>query len=308
MHPAGLTQHVCPMAQAAPPLQEQALPAPQASPGAHSVNGPPAGPHRQVSFAVQVPVPPARHSEFVEQAQNFCVALPPSHSKSAAGFPCELQELPHPPQLSSPFKLVFAAFCSQPLSIAGAAGVVQLANPRSHVESQSPLVQLFDATPVPEHARPQAPQWLTLEEVLTSHPVAAIPSQSLNPALHARPHVLFTQAPTALGAFWQTVPHIPQFAGSFVVGVSQPFAFIPSQLPKPALHPPSAQTPMLQEAPAFANEQPMLHIPQCDRLVCVLASQPLAGLLSQFAKGAVQLATWHEPAMQAPVPLAGLHA
>ncbi len=47
--------------------------------------------------------------------------------------------------------------------------------------------------------------------------------------------------------------------------------------------------------------------PQWSVLVSVLASHPLAGLVSQSAKGAVHIATAHDPFMHAAEALATMH-
>lgn len=84
----------------------------------------------------------------------------------------------------------------------------------------------------------------------------------------------------------QVVPHAPQLLVE-VSWVSQPLAALPSQLPKPALHVPIAQTPpLLQVAAALAKVQAALHAPQLES-VLITRSQPLLGRPSQSSKPAV---------------------
>jgi hypothetical protein len=84
------------------------------------------------------------------------------------------------------------------------------------------------------------------------------------------------------------LPQAPQFDALVLVLVSQPFDAFPSQLPKPALQLPTPQTPALHAPVAFAGAQSRPQPPQCDALVLVLVSQPLAVLPSQLPKPALQ--------------------
>lgn len=131
-------------------------PPPQFSPAAHVVPL-----QEQTPPAPQLP--PWPHSLFTEQPQYFCARLPRSQSR------VPLQSLPQPPQFRSSCR----TFSSQPLSAPGAAGMLQFAKPISHVESQTPPAQLFEATFVPAHARPHAPQWVTSASVFVSQPSSA---------------------------------------------------------------------------------------------------------------------------------------
>jgi hypothetical protein len=81
------------------------------------------------------------------------------------------------------------------------------------------------------------------------------------------------------------VPQAPQLLLSLPRLVSQPFASMPSQFPKPVLHAPRPHAPPVQTAAAFAKPHALPHVPH----VCGAersASQPLAGLLSQSANPA----------------------
>jgi hypothetical protein len=71
--------------------------------------------------------------------------------------------------------------------------------------------------------------------VFTSQPFAALPSQLPKPALHVPSVHVPEEHDSAAFAKSHTAPHVPQLV--FVVSlVSQPFAALPSQLPKPAAH------------------------------------------------------------------------
>jgi len=54
--------------------------------------------------------------------------------------------------------------------------------------------------------------------------------------------------------------------------ISQPFDAVPSQLPKPALHVPSAQLPLLQVAEAFAYEHDTQAAPPVPQVLADCAS------------------------------------
>ena len=92
----------------------------------------------------------------------------------------------------------------------------------------------------------------------------APPTHELPTALHGTPHA----------------PHDVLLLDRFV---SQPLLALPSQLPNPPLHAPSAHAPFAQVAPAFGNEHAVWQVPHVvgdERS----ASQPLMGLPSQSAK------------------------
>src|SRR5262249_38363493 len=132
----------------------------------------------------------------------------------------------------------FAAV-SQPLSFVGAAGFVQFAKPRLQVESQSPPVQLLDATLVPEQARPQPPQLSTVV-MSVSQPLSGMGAagfvQSANPRSHTGTHPPPTHMVLEALAVLHCRLHAPQLALSVLVLTSHPFGACPSQLAKPMLH------------------------------------------------------------------------
>lgn len=92
----------------------------------------------------------------------------------------------------------------------------------------------------------------------------------------------------------QAVAQLPQWFVLVVVLVSQPFATLPSQLPKPEEH-------VIEQLPAehvgvpLADEQAAPHPPQLPVLVFVFVSQPFAALPSQLPNPASQPTSWHVP-------------
>jgi len=142
---------------------------------------------------------------------------------------------------------------------------------------RSPVWQLTPHWPA-EHTVPlgqtvpQAPQLVLLVLVLTSQPLAALPSQSAKPVAQAAS----VQAPAlqvvvALGNT-QARPHPPQWVALVVVSVSQPFAAVPSQSPKPGEHRTTAQVPSVQPWVAvLARAQAVPHAPQLAGSMAVLA-------------------------------------
>lgn len=96
------------------------------------------------------------------------------------------------------------------------------------------------------------------------------------------------------------MPHAPQCA---VVPrlASQPSAAMLLQSPKPAVQA-NPQAPPVQVAVAFAGAvQSLPHMPQCD-VVSSRVSQPLAAVLSQSPKPALQVPTPQVPLTHAAVP------
>jgi hypothetical protein len=93
---------------------------------------------------------------------------------------------------------------------------------------------------------------------------------------------------------------------SVLVLVSQPFEGLLSQLPKPALHAPSVQTPATQLSAAFARLQVAPHPPQ-SLSVLMFLSQPSLGFPLQLAKPAEHTGE-HAPDTHAVVPFVFEHA
>jgi hypothetical protein len=179
----------------------------------------------------------------------------------------------------------------------------QSAKPAVQVSAQRPPVQAGTALSAPMHTVPQAPQWETLVAVAVSQPLAALPSQSPKPAAHmATVHWPIVQAAVAL-ARSQRVEHAPQRLLSLLRLASQPLLGSLSQSAKPAaqvyVHAPAAHDAVALGRSAQAMPQP----PQWAVLVWVLASQPLPGVLSQSANGAVHAPTAHTPLLHMAIAL-----
>jgi hypothetical protein len=193
--PSGVWQHDCPAEHAAPPKQVQTSPvAPSVPLGSwHASPGWQVAPSQTQSPR---PVhegevwPPYSHSRKLEQPQTFWTPRPWSHAWSVSSMALA-HVLPQPPQSSE----LAVVLVSQPSSVAGAAGVAQLPEPRTHVDVQRPAEQISAATLALEQARLQAPQLSTSAPVLVSHPLLASPSQSVQPVSHA---------PIAHAPAWQT--------------------------------------------------------------------------------------------------------
>ncbi|MBK6533450.1 MAG: hypothetical protein IPF99_28825, partial [Deltaproteobacteria bacterium] len=143
--------------------------------------------HPVVSEPSQLPKPEKQAGLHDELAQ-VAVAL------AGAG-----QALPHAPQ----WAVEVAVLVSQP-----SVCLLPLQSPKP--ASQVPAAQLppeqARATWLVEHTKPQPPQWVTVVLKSTSHPLAALPSQLPNPALHAMPHVEPAQVAVALARAGQALP------------------------------------------------------------------------------------------------------
>jgi hypothetical protein len=208
----------------------------------------------------------------------------------------------HPPQLVG---LVLVLISQPSLS-----SPLQLPKPALQVMPQSCERQV--AVPlVLTHARPQAPQWVTVV-MATSQPLAGALSQSAVPAMQLTLDVVQAEpAHTAMlpmGGVGQRLLHAPQWLMSpATVLTSQPLASTPSQLAKPAPQAPRVQRPATQLAAALANWQLLPHTPQLVTLVEVLTSQPLTALPSQLPKPELQAARVHAPAAQPATALVRVH-
>jgi hypothetical protein len=117
------------------------------------------------------------------------------------------------------------------------------------------------------HAAPQRPQCETLVLVLVSQPFVRMPSQSPKPVEHVYEHTPAEHTGEALAAAGHVFMQRPQCTVLVLRLVSQPFAALPSQSPKPGLHE-SPQRPAAHEGAALAPEgQTMPHVPQLAALV-----------------------------------------
>jgi hypothetical protein len=196
------------------------------------------------------------------------------------------------PQLLT-FVLVFV---SQPFATLAS----QLPKPALHAIEHAPSAQL--AVPFVElHALPQMPQLPVFVWVFVSQPFAVLASQFPNPVLQEEiAHALETQAGVAFARL-HALPQAPQLFTLFVRFVSQPFAPLPSQFPRPELHDETPHTPPTQFGVPPPVGQMLPQVLQLLTSVFVLVSQPLFGLPSQSLKPAAQVGT-QAPAVQVVVP------
>jgi hypothetical protein len=150
---------------------------------------------------------------------------------------------------------------------------------------------------------PQPLQFAGSLKVLTSQPLAGLPSQSAKPTLQVptaqRP---LTHDAVALGTVHRA-PHPPQLSESLANGASQPLLALLSQSPKPAEHAAIRHWPSLQAADEPGKVHRFPHVPQCAVLVARVVSQPLAATPSQSAKPALQVPIAQPPAAHTPVAL-----
>ena len=149
-----------------------------------------------------------------------------------------------------------------------------------------------------EQTLPQAPQFAVSDPICTSQPLAALPSQSAQPARQpAIAQVPVAQVPMALAGL-HFAPQPPQLVLVFV-GVSQPVAGVPEQLTKPILHI-GTQTPAVQAVEvAFTMEHALPQAPQLAASLPVFTSHPSLRMLRlQSAKPLAQ-APVQEPLVQA---------
>jgi hypothetical protein len=200
--------------------------------------------------------------------------------------PCGGQTVPHMAQLLT-FDVVLI---SQPLATL----VSQLAKPTLHEIVHIPLmhpgVPLFVL-----HPAPQDPQCCVLVFRFVSHPLAATPSQSPNPALHiAIVQPPFEHAAVAFASM-QIVPHAPQLFAFVLTFVSQPSPAMRLQSAKGGAHASILQLPITHFVDEFGSEQALSHAPQFSGSVCVLISQPSFVTLLQLENPASQLPTAHDP-------------
>ncbi len=205
----------------------------------------------------------------------------------------------HMPQLLT----LFVVLISQPL----ATFMSQLAKPTLHAIEHMPL--MHDGVPLfVLHAAPQLPQFVALVFRFVSHPFAAIPSLSPNPALHmAIVQLPFEHAGVAL-ANMQMVPQAPQLFTFVLMFVSQPSAATRLQSANGGAQASTLQLPMTHLVDEFGSEQALSHVPQFCGSVWVLISHPSLSTLLQSENPDSQLPTAHEPARQTSSELAKTHA
>ena len=143
------------------------------------------------------------------------------------------------------------------------------------------------------HERPQLPQWVGSEAIVASQPSSDETLQSAKPAAHAP----ITQAPVehvelAFGNA-QAWPHMPQSATLARRSVSQPFARLPSQLPKPGLHATPHVPPAHAETAFGAIGHEVEQVPQWEESVVVFTQ--LVPQTVERSGGQLQTPLWHVP-------------
>ena len=159
--------------------------------------------------------------------------------------------------------------------------------------TQVPLLQVAEPF-CAKQTMPQPPQLLGSFVVVVSQPFPELPSQSALPAAHdvtVQTLLVHAGVPPWGG---QTLPQALQLLTLLVVLISHPFAALPSQLAKPALH-------TIEHCPPPQDGAPLLllhaapHAPQFDTFVASCTSQPSAGLPLQSAYPALHAATTQDP-------------
>ncbi len=116
-------------------------------------------------------------------------------------------------------------------------------------------------------------------------------------------HVLDTHEAAALANEHDT-PHVPQFDTLVVVSVSQPFAAMPSQSPRPAAQLVTMHIPPEQPGVPPAVMHTFPHEAQLLTLVFRLVSQPSAVTMLQLPNPALHAEITHVPAEQPGVAFA----
>jgi hypothetical protein len=156
---------------------------------------------------------------------------------------------------------------------------------------------------------PQRPHAALFAEVASSHPFAALPSQSPKPSAHAViAQAAAAQVALATFAVRQLRPHAPQCATLDASSTSHPLAASPSHSPRPAAQV-DAQRPAAHEGAVLGGVgHASPHRPQCDTLARRSVSQPLLATPSQSPYPSAQRATAHDPASQRAVAFGSAQA
>lgn len=142
---------------------------------------------------------------------------------------------------------------------------------------------------------------------LVSQPSLTEPLQLAQPLVQLMTaHVPLAHVALALAGA-HTDPHAPQLVVVFN-RVSQPFAALPSQSPKPGLQRAIAHTPAVHIPVALAGLHARPHAPQWVSEVLRSVSQALFGIPSQFPQPAVQAVKLQCPPVQTVLALSSLHS
>jgi hypothetical protein len=202
---------------------------------------------------------PAGHTIWHRPATQLCV---PGHT------------VPHVPQL-------VLSVCKSTQRPADIALAPQIDCPIAHAPTHALETHVTEPPAGAVHARPHAPQCVALVTVLVSQPFAAIPSQSPKPTLQRCEHTLVAHVAVWFGPATHARPQAPQCAIAVRVSVSQPFAAMASQLPKPIAQV-IPQADIAQDGVAFgavAHARP--HAPQFAALVVVSTHTPLHAIVGR---------------------------
>jgi hypothetical protein len=165
-------------------------------------------------------------------------------------------------------------------------GVSQAGAPATH--SAKPMAHVVAVHIPPPHvsfefgmsqSEPHAPQSVRLQ-IDVSQPFAAFASQLSQPVLHVYWQPLVALQLKVPCAFEHELPHPRQFE-SVPSGVSQPVPAFMSQLPKPVVHVPRVQAPVVHDSAALARSQSTSQSPQSVS-VRMLRSQPFPLFPSQL--------------------------
>ncbi len=159
------------------------------------------------------------------------------------------------------------------------------------------------------HARPHIPQFAASLRTSRSHPVAVLPSQSPNPAVHANVHIAAAHPAVVFGAPvpGHTRPHTPQLRTSVASVASHPLASIVSQFANPVLHDASEHVPAAHVPTPFAGAHARPHAPQCITLVAGLVSHPFVGSASQLLNAESHAPITHDPVEHVPIACVNMH-
>ena len=142
---------------------------------------------------------------------------------------------------------------------------------------QVPLVHAIVAFARGGHSTPHIPQFDRLLAVFTSQPSPVIALQSRNEPSHAYEQDPLLHVVVVFGRDSHAVPHAPQWVRLACVSTSQPSTAEPLQFSYGGVQV-NPQDPEPHVRTEFAGVgQLFMHIPQCERLVPVLISQPSPG-------------------------------
>jgi hypothetical protein len=198
------------------------------------------------------------------------------------------QVMPHAPVSQKGVPLVASQTAAHAAQFAGSVCVFtsqpfardasQSAKPASQVMPQ--VADVHVAVPfVALHALMQAPQCAGSVVRFTSQPSTFETLQSAKPSVQAISHTPALQLGAPFVAL-QATTQAPQWVGSLLRLISQPFEALPSQSPYPELQE-MPHTPAPHDAVPFVESQAVPHVPQCAVSAWRFTSHPLDALPSQ---------------------------